>query len=308
MFPSFEHCPVLLQESIDALNIKADGVYIDCTFGRGGHSQLILNQLNEAGKLIALDHDLDAVNYARHAFSNEPRFEILHASFSSLDEIVNQNGLIAKVSGILIDLGVSSPQLDQADRGFSFKYDGPLDMRMDQRLHMTAADWLNTASVDEMSCVFKEYGEEKYAKRIARRIAEVRTHSPLRRTQELAELVNRCVPNKSQQIHPATRIFQAIRIHINDELGALRSALQASLNALKTGGRLVVISFHSLEDRIVKRFLRGEPEALELRRLPIQVESARPFRIIGKLVRPGELELANNPRARSARMRVGERV
>ncbi len=307
-----EHLPVMFAEALQQLAIKKDGIYLDCTFGRGGHSQGILNLLGAQGRLLAFDRDWDAINsdYAK-AMQEDERFMLIHSCFSELENTIAEQGLLGKVDGILIDLGVSSPQLDNPDRGFSFLRDGPLDMRMDGLAGVSAEQWL--ASVDEKHLVkvLFEYGEEKFARRIAKAIVETRAKSPITTTRHLAELIEQVVPMREKHKHPATRTFQAIRIEINRELDELTHVLQQSLNILKTGGRLVVISFHSLEDRIVKRFFKNESGAkYNPSRLPIrEADMAKGLlKKVGKALMAEPQEVAENPRSRSAVMRVAERV
>ncbi|MDD4904597.1 MAG: 16S rRNA (cytosine(1402)-N(4))-methyltransferase RsmH [Methylobacter tundripaludum] len=307
-----EHLPVMFAEALQQLAIKENGVYLDCTFGRGGHSQGILNLLGPSGRLLAFDRDLDAISsdYAQ-AMLEDKRFKLKHTPFSELENIVVSEGLAGKVDGILMDLGVSSPQLDNPDRGFSFLRDGPLDMRMDGNSGVTAEQWLAAVDEKELVKVLFEYGEERFARRIARAIVEKRAVSPITTTRELAKLIEDVVPGKEKHKHPATRSFQAIRIEINSELDELKAVLQQSAQILKSGGRLVVISFHSLEDRIVKRFIRAESGAkYNPGKLPIkEIDIAKGIlKITGKALKAGAQEIAQNPRARSAVMRVAERV
>jgi len=307
-----EHLPVMVAEALQQLVIDKDGIYLDCTFGRGGHSQEILNQLSRYGHILAFDRDTDAINsdYAQAMLADE-RFKLKHSCFSELENIVKSENLEGKVNGILLDLGVSSPQLDNPERGFSFLRDGPLDMRMDGNAGISAQQWL--ASVDEKDLVkvLFDYGEERFARRIARAIVEKRTQSPITTTRQLAELIEDAVPVREKHKHPATRTFQAIRIEINSELDELKAVLQQSARVLKPGGRLVVISFHSLEDRIVKRFIRDESGAkYNPGKLPIkEVDIAKGIlKRMGKALKAGKQEISQNPRARSAIMRVAERV
>ena len=307
-----EHLPVMVAEVLQQLAIKKDGIYLDCTFGRGGHSQGILNLLSQNGQLLAFDRDSDAINsdYAQ-VMLMDGRFKLKHSCFSELENIVKNADLAGKVDGILLDLGVSSPQLDNPERGFSFLRDGPLDMRMDGNAGVSAEQWL--ASVDEKDLVkvLFDYGEEKFARRIARAIVEKRAELPITTTRQLAELIEEAVPVREKHKHPATRTFQAIRIEINRELDELKAVLQQSARVLKPGGRLVVISFHSLEDRIVKRFIRDESGAkYNPGRLPIkEVDIAKGIlKSVGKALKAGMQEISQNPRARSAIMRVAERV
>ncbi len=307
-----EHLPVMFAEALQQLAIKEDGVYLDCTFGRGGHSQGILNLLDPSGRLLAFDRDLDAINsdYAQ-AMLQDKRFKLKYTHFSELENIVASEGLAGKVDGILMDLGVSSPQLDNPERGFSFLRDGPLDMRMDGNAGVTAEQWLAGVDEKELVKILFEYGEERFARRIAHAIIEKRVDAPITTTRELARLIEDVVPVKEKHKHPATRSFQAIRIEINSELDELKAVLQQSARILKPGGRLVVISFHSLEDRIVKRFIRAESGAkYNPGKLPIkEIDIAKGIlKMAGKALKAGQQEIAQNPRARSAVMRVAERV
>lgn len=308
---TFTHISVLLNESIDALQINPDGVYIDATFGRGGHSSHILQQLSERGRLIALDRDPSAIEAAKR-FADDARFCIHHVPFSELAEVVEKEQLVGQVDGILMDLGVSSPQLDDAERGFSFSRDGKLDMRMDTTRGVSAAQWLATAEADEITRVIKEYGEEKFGKRIAHAIVTTREETPIETTLQLAEIIDAAVPVKDKFKHPATRSFQAIRIFVNDELGEIESALNATLKALKSGGRLAVISFHSLEDRIVKRFIREQSKGKQVPHgLPIteaELAATRTLQAIGKAIKPSKDEIEQNVRARSSVLRVAQRL
>jgi 16S rRNA (cytosine1402-N4)-methyltransferase len=304
------HDSVLLQSSIEALKIDPVGTYIDGTFGRGGHSRQILHALGEQGRLLAIDRDPDAVAYAKRMFGQDSRFRIVKESFAMLADVSEQAGLMGRVNGILLDLGVSSPQLDQAERGFSFTKDGPLDMRMDPGSGVSAAEWLARAESKEIAEVLKSYGEERHGKRIARAIVEARAQAPVTTTLQLAEIVSRANPSWEKSKHPATRSFQGIRIYINSELDALQRALQSAIDVLAIGGRLAVISFHSLEDRIVKRFMREQAKGDRFPPgVPVTQESLQPrLRLVGKAIRPGEDEIADNPRARSAVLRVAERL
>jgi 16S rRNA (cytosine1402-N4)-methyltransferase len=302
----------MFAEALQQLAIKEDGIYLDCTFGRGGHSQGILELLGPDGRLLAFDRDLDAVNsdFAQ-AMLEDKRFKLKQCCFSELENLVASEGWTGKVDGILMDLGVSSPQLDNAERGFSFLRNGPLDMRMDGTAGVTAAQWLAEADEKELVKVLFEYGEERFARRIARAIVERRVESPITTTKELAKLIEDVVPIKERHKHPATRSFQAIRIEINRELDELKDVLEQSARVLKPGGRLVVISFHSLEDRIVKRFIRSESGAkYSPGKLPIKEAdiSKGILKKIGKALKAGPQEIAQNARARSAIMRVAERV
>jgi 16S rRNA (cytosine1402-N4)-methyltransferase len=300
----------LLWQAVESLNVKPDGVYLDATFGRGGHARAILDRLLADGRLVCLDRDADAVAEARARFGADTRVTIFRSEFSALaaraDEV--RQGLC--FDGILFDLGVSSPQLDRPERGFSFMQDGPLDMRMSAGCGRSAADVVNEASEAELIRIFRDFGEERYAPRIARAIVADRADRPFERTLQLAEMIARVAPTRERSKHPATRVFQALRIHVNDELGELRLALDAACARLLPRGRLAVISFHSLEDRVVKQFLRKHALADPMYAgLPDMPRHARPkLRLIGKPVVPDEIETADNPRARSARLRVAERI
>ena len=302
------HVSVLLAEAVDALAIRADGIYVDGTFGRGGHSRAVLERLGPTGRLIAFDRDPAAIAAGRAL--NDPRLTLVHSAFSALDAELGRLD-VAAVDGVLLDLGVSSPQLDDAARGMSFRFDAPLDMRMDTSRGQTVADWLADASVGEITEVLRDYGEERFAHAIAKAIATARTGGVVATTGQLAAIVEKAVRTREPGQHPATRSFQALRIFINQELEELTRVLPACVAHLRPGGRLAVISFHSLEDRIVKRFMRDESRPPVLpRRLPIRAADlpAPRLRLVGKAVRPGEAEVAANPRARSAVMRVAERT
>lgn len=291
------HVPVLAEEVVEWLALKPNGTYVDGTYGRGGHSGLILEHLNARGRLLAFDRDPAAAQAAGERFGNEGRFEFVRASFSQLAVKLNERGLAGSIDGLLLDVGVSSPQLDDPRRGFSFMHDGPLDMRMDPESGTSVAQWLNGARENEIADVIYQYGEERFSRRIARAIVERRQSTKFTTTADLAAVVARAVPHRERRIHPATRSFQALRIFINRELEELRAALDASLDVLAPGGRLLVISFHSLEDRIVKRFMRDEARS----------ESPR-LAIVTRLIRAQPEEARRNPRARSARLRVAERM
>ncbi|MCB1877319.1 MAG: 16S rRNA (cytosine(1402)-N(4))-methyltransferase RsmH [Chromatiales bacterium] len=303
------HRPVLLDEAVDALNIRPDGCYVDGTFGRGGHSGEILRRLGPTGRLIAMDRDPEAIAHARQRFGDDPRFSLQPGAFSSLGEVCRSLGVSGEVDGILLDLGVSSPQLDDPARGFSFQADGPLDMRMDPSAGQSAAEWLNRAKEDDIAQVLRDYGEERFAKRIARAIVRERQAEPFLRSARLAAVISSANPKWERDKHPATRSFQAIRIVINRELEELHEVLPQTVSQLRSGGRLAVISFHSLEDRMVKRFLRDQARGRPLPHgLPV-AESQRDLalRLVGKAIHAGERELALNPRARSAVLRVAEK-
>jgi 16S rRNA (cytosine1402-N4)-methyltransferase len=291
-----------------ALDVKSDGIYVDCTFGRGGHSRAILERLGERGRLLALDRDLDAVRAAEAI--DDPRLAVRHASFGRVAQVAGEMGVRA-VDGMLLDLGVSSPQLEDPRRGFSFRLDGPLDMRMDVSRGVTAAQWLATASESEIGEVIRTYGEERFAGQIARAIVAARSGGTVDTTRKLAQIVGQAVRTREPGQDPATRTFQALRIFLNQELEELSLALACALDLLKAGGRLAVISFHSLEDRIVKRFMRDNSRPPAVPRGLAVRESERPrpkLRLVGKPVRPGAREVAENPRSRSAILRVAERL
>ncbi len=305
-----DHLPVLLDEALEALNISPSGIYVDGTFGRGGHSRAIMLRLGDAGRLLAIDKDPEAVAYAERQFSGDERFSIRHGSFAMLAQLAQQSGVAGKVNGLLLDLGVSSPQLDDSERGFSFLRDGPLDMRMDISSGVSAAKWLAVAEGKDIAQVLKEYGDERFAGRIARAIVDARQEQPIVTTGQLAEIIERACPTREREKHPATRSFQAIRIFINSELEDLQQCLDQSLDVLAPGGRLAVVSFHSLEDRMVKRFIRdcGRGDDFPLG-LPVTQEQLKPkLRAVGKAKYPSAGEVASNPRARSAVLRVAERM
>jgi 16S rRNA (cytosine1402-N4)-methyltransferase len=304
------HEPVLLAEVLEGLRVIGDGCYVDGTFGRGGHARAILGRLGAGGRLYAIDRDPDAVAHARAELAADARFSIEQASFADLGAFAERHAICGRVDGLLLDLGVSSPQLDDAGRGFSFQADGPLDMRMDPAAGESAADWLARAPADEIAQVLRDYGEERHAGRIARAIVAARVTAPLRSTRALADLVARVSPTRDPRKHPATRTFQAIRISVNQELEALTRCLAQSLQVLAGGARLAVISFHSLEDRIVKRFIRDESAGPVLPK-GVPVTGGPPpgrLRAIGKAQRATDAEVARNPRARSAVLRVAERL
>ena len=295
---------VLLAESVSALSVRADGSYLDGTFGRGGHSREILSLLSPSGQLIAVDKD-PAAETSAQALADDSRFKFVAGSFADISSVV----LDGSLDGILLDLGVSSPQLDDATRGFGFNGDGPLDMRMDTRSGMTAAEWIASASEQEIGDVIKTYGEERFAKRMASAIVKVRVETPITGTRQLASIIAEANPKWEPNKHPATRAFQAIRIFINRELEDLELALSSMVDKLVIGGRLVVISFHSLEDRIVKRFMRDQARGIQLpRHVPVvDSDAGKTLNLIGKAVKPSDEEVARNPRSRSAVMRVAER-
>ena len=301
------HLSVMMAETLDALAIRPDGFYVDCTFGRGGHSSAVLQLLGNSGRLLAMDRDADAV-YSTEAKNllEDSRFLLVHGNFTGLTRQIERLGMVGKVDGVMMDLGVSSPQLDEAGRGFSFLRDGPLDMRMDTSQGQTAAEWLAVAGESEIIRVLRAYGEERFAKRIARAILEAR---PIETTLQLASLIEKAVPSREKHKNPATRSFQAIRIAVNRELDELEEGLKKTVEILAPGGRLVVISFHSLEDRIVKHFIREQERGKPVpSRLPL-LNAHRPvLKAVGKAKMPSEQEVRANPRSRSAVLRAAERV
>ena len=304
------HTSVLLDESVNALVSDVDGYYIDGTFGRGGHTAAILARLSQKGRVLAFDKDPEAITHGRRRFAGEDRFDIVHGSFATLAAEVKAKGMAGKVQGILLDLGVSSPQLDDDHRGFSFLRDGPLDMRMNTEAGKSAAQWLACEREEEIARVIKEYGEERFARRMAKAIVAARQQQPITTTKQLAKIVADAHPAWERHKHPATRAFQAIRIHINRELDDLQLLLAGVLDSLAVGGRLVVISFHSLEDRIVKRFIRDQERGPQLPRgVPIRDEpSLRRLKSLGKPFKPASDEVGDNVRSRSAIMRVAEKL
>ncbi|TCJ18726.1 16S rRNA (cytosine(1402)-N(4))-methyltransferase RsmH [Parasulfuritortus cantonensis] len=302
------HVTVLLEEAVAALEVKPDGTYVDATFGRGGHSRAILARLGAAGRLLAFDRDPEAVAVGRGW--DDARFTLAHAPFSQLAEVARAHG-VAAADGILFDLGVSSPQIDSAERGFSFRHQAALDMRMDTTRGMSAAEWLNGAPEEEIARVVRDYGEERFAKSVAKAIVAARALEPITTTRRLAEIVAGAVRTRERGQDPATRTFQAIRIHVNRELEEIADALPDALDMLRPGGRLAVISFHSLEDRLVKRFMRDESRGEELPpEIPVTGSTADQgrLRLVGRAIRPSAAEVARNPRARSAVLRVAERT
>ena len=306
------HITVLLDEAVAALAVRPDGRYLDGTFGRGGHSRLLLEQLGPQGRLLGFDKDPLAIATGQALAAEDGRFVVVQRSFAELGDEVAQRGWTGTLSGILLDLGVSSPQLDDPERGFSFLNDGPLDMRMDPSRGVSAAEWIGQASEEDIARVFKDYGEERFAKRMARAVVQRRAEKPFERTADLAKVLTDANPAWEKGKNPATRAFQGLRIYINNELGDLETGLDAALEALEVGGRLVVISFHSLEDRIVKQFMRrhakGEADQLP-RGLPVMPKPFEPrLKLIGKAQFASETEVRANPRSRSAVMRVAEKV
>ncbi len=300
---------MLLAEALESLAVRPEGYYLDATFGRGGHARAILRALGPEGRLLALDRDPEAVAAGRVLAAQDARFQIEQANFARLETVVAARGWAGRLAGVLLDLGVSSPQLDDPRRGFSFQHDGPLDMRMDPGTGESAAQWLARASESEIARVLREYGEERYARRIARAIAGARRSRPIRTTAQLAAVVAAAQPVREDHKHPATRTFQALRIQVNGELDALEKALAQAVRVLAPGGRLVVISFHSLEDRIVKRFLRrAAGGGGTSRHRPPPPDAAPVLRLLGRARRPGAEEQASNPRARSAVLRAAEKL
>ena len=305
----FKHITVLLEEAVSAMSV-ADGIYIDCTFGRGGHSNLILQQASAQARLFGIDKDARAIATAQQLATNDSRFSIYHGSFADLQQMTANYHIQGQVDAILMDLGVSSPQLDDASRGFSFQNDGPLDMRMDTSCGISAAQWVNSVDESEMVQTFFDFGEEKYSRRIAKAIVERRQLQAFTHTKDLAEVIAQAHPNWQKGKHPATRVFQAIRILVNKELDDLQQALKQVLSILKPGGRLVVISFHSLEDRMVKRFMRDQAKGKSLPRgIPVSDEQLDiTMKIVGKAIKASKQEVAINPRSRSAVMRVAQKL
>lgn len=304
------HLPVLLEEALEGLLVQPDGIYFDCTFGRGGHATAVLARLGPEGRLFAIDKDPQAVQAGRDRLGQDSRFRIQRGTFAMLGRLAQEYGVSGRISGVLLDLGVSSPQLDDPSRGFSFSKDGPLDMRMDPEQGMSAAEWLAQAGEADIARVLQEYGEERFARRIARAIVSVRPERPIVTTQQFSDVIAAAVPARERHKHPATRSFQALRIQVNQELQDLEAVLPQALEALAPGGRLAVISFHSLEDRIVKRFMRRESRGEELPP-DLPVTGGPPpgrLRVVGKAIRAGLAETARNPRARSAVLRVAERT
>lgn len=309
---SFSHITVLLQEAVAALAVQPAGHYVDGTFGRGGHTRAVLAQLGAEGRLTGFDKDPQAIATGLHLMAEDARFQIVQRSFAELGDEMARQQLSGHIDGILLDLGVSSPQLDDPERGFSFMNDGPLDMRMNPDAGMSAAEWIASAPEEEIARVFFEYGEERFSRRMARAIVQRRQQKPFLRTLDLAEVITVANPAWEKGRNPATRAFQGLRIHINNELADLERGLDAAMESLRVGGRLVVISFHSLEDRIVKQFMRrqvkGEADNLP-RDLPIQRARFEPrLKLIGKPVYASDAELKANPRSRSAVMRIAEKV
>ncbi len=307
---TFVHQTVLLDEAVVSVLGARDGIYVDATFGRGGHSRHLLGKLQPDARLLGFDKDLQAIAVGEALATDDERFAIVHESFADILAVLNAQGLAGQVDGVLADLGVSSPQLDDAERGFSFQNDGPLDMRMDVTRGESAAEWLVNVAEDELARVLFEYGEERHSRRIARAIVRARAEKPITRTKELADIVAAAHPAWERHKHPATRSFQAIRIAINNELDDIRQFLRDALAVLKPGGRLAVISFHSLEDRLVKQFFQKEAKGDDFPPgLPVTMDMLKPrLRIIGKAIEPSAAEVDANPRSRSARLRVAEKL
>ncbi|MBV1884644.1 MAG: 16S rRNA (cytosine(1402)-N(4))-methyltransferase RsmH [Gammaproteobacteria bacterium] len=305
----FQHTSVLLNEAVSSLNVRPDGIYIDGTFGRGGHSRAILESLSDEGRLLVVDKDEMAIEFARKEYGQDPRVVIRHGSFQQIGGYAQELGWNRKVDGVLLDLGVSSPQLDDPERGFSFSQDGPLDMRMDNASGITLQEWLGSVSADDLALVLRNYGEERYSKRIARAVVEKSKEKPIEGTLQLAKIISEAHPRWEKHKHPATRSFQAMRIFLNRELDDLEEGLGHIAEVLAENGRLVAISFHSLEDRIVKRFIQYQIKGDEIPRgLPI-IDTWEPkFKKIGKPIKASKEEVDNNPRARSAIMRVAENL
>lgn len=305
-----EHVPVLVDAVLEALAPAADGFYVDATFGRGGHTARLLQALGREGSVLALDRDPAAVAYGQERFQDELRLEIVHAAFADLRQVVREHARGRPVRGVLFDLGVSSPQLDEAARGFSFQGDGPLDMRMDTSRGETAAAWLARAGIDEIRKVIEEFGEERFARRVAQAIETSRRETPITRTAQLAAIVGSAVRTREPGKNPATRTFQALRMHVNDELGQIERGLDAAYDVLAPGGRLAVISFHSLEDRLAKRFFRAkaseDPMYAGLPEIPAHARAT--MKLVGKKQRADSAEIARNPRSRSATLRVAEKL
>jgi 16S rRNA (cytosine1402-N4)-methyltransferase len=307
---SVTHLPVLLDEVMENLITKPDGNYVDATFGRGGHAQAILDRLGPDGRLLTLDKDPEAVAHAKLRLARDKRFVIQHASFAELQEYLTDMDVFGKVDGILFDLGVSSPQLDDAERGFSFMRDGKLDMRMNSAAGIDAASWIAKVEEETLANILWEYGEERFSRRIARSIVEKRTETPISTTKQLADIVSAAIPRWEKHKHPATRSFLAIRIAINHELDELQTALDQSLDALRIGGRLAVISFHSLEDRMVKRFIQHHEKGGDFPRgLPVTQDMFHSrLKRLGRAIKPADKEITFNPRARSAVLRIAEKL
>ena len=310
MMVSETHIPVLKREALDALNIVQGGTYIDATLGRAGHAQSIAEQMGEQGRLVGIDRDPRAIELSRNVFAGDSRVEIVHGEFNRMAQLLSEKTDIDSVDGVLMDLGVSSPQLDQAERGFSFMRDGALDMRMDTTQGQSAAQWIEKVEERDLMMALFDLGEEKFARRIARSIVEARAETKIESTLQLAAIVTEAIPKKDKNKHPATRTFQAIRLHVNQELFQVSSALPQAVELLNEGGRLAVISFHSLEDRIVKRFIRElSTPNLPPKNIPVSDEAyLTPLKAIGKAIKPSKQEVVDNPRSRSSVLRIAERT
>lgn len=306
----FEHTPVFLEEALAALDVRNGGRYLDATFGRGGHTAAILQRVGRQGRVVAIDRDPEAIRAGRERFATDDRLTLVHGPFSRVAQVVQEMGMVGEFNGVLLDLGVSSPQLDDAARGFSFAQDGPLDMRMNNSSGQTAADWLAKAPEHEIARVIRDFGEERFARRIARGIVQARGEQPITRTLQLAAIIASAVPMREPGKHPATRSFQAIRIQVNQEFDEIEAALEGTLTALAPQGRICAISFHSLEDGIVKRFMqKHSQEDPVYAGLPVVPAHARPkLRRVGRAIHPSAAEVERNPRARSAIMRIAEKV
>ena len=310
MTNSETHIPVLKREALDALNVRQGGVYVDATLGRAGHAQSIAQSMGDQGRLVGIDRDPRAVELGRHVFDGDSRVEVLHGEFNRVAELLIENTSVRSVDGVLMDLGVSSPQLDQAERGFSFMRDGALDMRMNPTQGQSAAQWLEKVDERDLMMVLFDLGEEKFARRIARAIVEARVETSIESTLQLVSIVEQAIPKKEKNKHPATRTFQAIRLHVNQELFQVSSALPQIVELLNEGGRLAVISFHSLEDRIVKRFIRElSTPNLPPKNIPVSEDAyLTPLKAIGKAIKPSKQEVLDNPRSRSSVLRIAERT
>lgn len=310
MQDEINHKPVLLKRVLEGLNIRPDGIYVDCTYGRGGHSTALLDRLDKNGRLFVFDKDPSAVRHAQQLFMNDSRVTAIHGAFSMLIKKLEAYRVAGSIDGLLFDLGVSSPQLDEGDYGFSFLRDGDLDMRMDADSGISARDWINHASREEIEKILRTYGEERYARRISRAIVRERSQNPITRSRQLAGIIAAAVPTREKKKDPSTRSFLAIRIFINNEIGELEAVLKQVNDVLRPGGRLVVISFHSLEDRVVKRFMSSEAKGDDIPPgIPVTRDSLSPrLKLVGKAIKPSEDEIRMNPRARSAVMRVAEKI
>jgi len=307
---SEQHIPVLKREALDALAIREGGIYVDATLGRAGHAKAIADAMGAQGRLIGFDRDPRAIELGKEVFADDSRVSIIHSEFARMKEMLREFVEVENVDGVLMDLGVSSPQLDQAERGFSFMRDGELDMRMDPTRGESAAQWLSSVEERDLMMVLFELGEEKFARRIARAIVLERAETKIESTLQLAAIIEQAIPKKQKNKHPATRTFQAIRLHINQELSQVATALPQAVELLKAGGRLAVISFHSLEDRIVKRFIRElSTPNLPPKNIPVSEEAyLTPLKMISRAIKPSSAEIADNPRSRSSVLRVAERT